>query len=149
MTPTRLRQQQLRARRNRLGTCTECSRPPRFGSRKCVQCIRKNINASVRYRKTLRGRYSHFKVVSKRRGINVCIDFVEFTQLATSRCHYCNAEPTIKYGYGIDRQNHRKAYVSTNVVPCCRKCNMKKGILERLGFVYPRTCELLRELLHG
>lgn len=137
-----------RAEKQRLGICTECENSPKPGSSKCSSCIRKNVEASVRYRKTLRGRFSHFKVVSKLRHISVHLDFHEFSELATASCSYCGAESKIQFGSGIDRQDHYQSYTPKNSVPCCRKCNIKKGLLERMGFKYPRTVELLKELLH-
>lgn len=50
-------------------------------------------------------------------------------------------------GSGIDRQDHRLGYVHGNCVPCCSNCNTKKGLLEAAGLVYPRTVEVLMEIL--
>src|SRR5271170_6435243 len=95
-----------RAEKQRLGICTECGNSPKLGSLKCLSCIRKNVEASVRYRKTLRGRFSHFKVASRRRQISVHLDFREFSKLAIAPCSYCGAESKIQFGSGIDRQDH-------------------------------------------
>lgn len=128
------------------GLCTECFNKVETGFSRCASCRKKNNSASVSYRKTFKGRYSHFKVVAKSRGLEAHLTFEEFRSLATTPCHYCSEPPKIKYG--IDRKDHRGHYTILNSVACCHKCNMKKGILERLGFTYPRTVELLKELLH-
>jgi hypothetical protein len=61
-------------------------------------------------------------------------------------CFYCNG-PLPEAGYGIDRQNNKLGYVHGNCVPCCEICNEKKGRLEGLGLTYPRTVEILLEIL--
>jgi hypothetical protein len=61
-------------------------------------------------------------------------------------CFYCSGALPVA-GYGVDRQNNKLGYVHGNVVSCCERCNEKKGRLEGLGFTYPRTVELLLELL--
>lgn len=71
-------------------------------------------------------------------------DYERFTR--NNACFYCSG-PLPKVGYGIDRLNHLIGYVFANCVPCCETCNEKKGRLEGLGFQYPRTIQLMMELL--
>ncbi len=68
--------------------------------------------------------------------------------VSPNSCHYCGGTlPEV--GCGIDRQDNKLGYVLGNVVPCCESCNEKKGSLEGIGFEYPRTEELLRELIQN
>lgn len=71
-------------------------------------------------------------------------DYERFTR--NNACFYCSG-PLPKVGYGIDRLNNLIGYVFANCVPCCERCNEKKGSLEGLGFQYPRTIQLMMELL--
>lgn len=66
--------------------------------------------------------------------------------LATGKCFYCPGLLPAT-GVGLDRIDHLRGYLPDNVVPCCASCNRLKGRIEGLGFVYPRTVELLNELL--
>ncbi len=63
-----------------------------------------------------------------------------------NQCFYCSG-PLPVVGYGIDRLNNLVGYIVGNCVPCCEACNEKKGRLEGLGFRYPRTIQLMMELL--
>lgn len=48
-------------------------------------------------------------------------------------CVYCGAAPDPFNT--IDRMNNAVGYVSTNVVTCCKTCNMTKGCLDPLTYV--------------
>jgi len=48
----------------------------------------------------------------------------------------------------VDRLDHKRIYILGNVVPCCKLCNDKKGCLEMAGLCYPRTIEILAEILN-
>jgi hypothetical protein len=71
-----------------------------------------------------------------------------YEKLILNPCAYCFG-PVHETCIGLDRMDHRIGYVESNVVPCCKKCNFRKGLLEGAGFVYPRTVELTQELLRG
>lgn len=100
-----------------------------------------------RYWRTANQIYAGMKARAKARGISVGITQQEWLTLVTDAvCYYCMG-PLPKAGSGIDRLDHLKDYVLGNVVPCCRKCNWRKGALEAAGLRYPRTVEVLREIL--
>lgn len=68
--------------------------------------------------------------------------------VANNKCYYCpNKLP--EAGGGLDRLDHRLGYQLGNVVPCCRCCNTRKGQLETAGLCYPRTVEVLMEILES
>lgn len=96
----------------------------------------------------VRVKYNQLKSEAKRRKKEVDITFEQYYELVKDNvCHYCPGKLP-KYGYGIDRKDNQKGYVVGNVVPCCWDCNARKGALERAGLRYPRTTELLREILY-
>lgn len=108
-----------------------------------------------RYARSVEGRYCQLKRAAKRGNREFTITVEQYRELlATGVCFYCGG-PLSDYGYSLDRQDHHKGYTLDNVVPCCgskngsrqESCNLKKGHLECVGFTFPRTVELLRELL--
>lgn len=72
------------------------------------------------------------------RGYPFQLTINEFIDLVLQPCFYCNAEPyrTIpaakRYNGSrlvseVDRVDNTKGYTLNNCVPCCTKCNCKKG----------------------
>jgi len=91
-------------------------------------------------------RYKQLIRVAGYRKLDVTITLDEFTQLIEQSCFYCKGSLPAT-GSGLDRLDNKMGYVHGNIVPCCKRCNFVKGCLENAGFRYPRTEELLRELL--
>jgi hypothetical protein len=88
--------------------------------------------------------YSYKKSASER-GYSWELSKDEFREITTQSCHYCGAEPVIKfhattgtnghyYGNGVDRIDNRSGYMIGNVRPCCKQCNIAKGILSEQDF---------------
>jgi hypothetical protein len=102
-----------------------------------------------RYCQTLKGKYSKLKGKAKSKGIEVTITQEDLSCiLGSGICDYCkNLLPEHGTGYHVDRIDNRIGYVPGNCVPCCFSCNARKGGLELAGFTYPRSVELLMELL--
>lgn len=77
---------------------------------------------------------------ASRRSIKWELSEEEWVSLATKNCYYCNSEPgnMIKsYGFkynGLDRVDSSKHYSLTNVVPCCRICNIAKSDMSQQDF---------------
>lgn len=76
-----------------------------------------------------------YRQQAKDRGLVFDISRSEFHALVASLCTYCGAPPQnvmkaaggdILYN-GIDRVDNDVGYVSGNVVPCCKICNIAKG----------------------
>lgn len=76
-----------------------------------------------------------YKANAKLRNYKFELTFDEFKKLILSNCHYCGVEPSniyfrnyynINYN-GIDRINNDVGYLTTNVVPCCKICNIAKN----------------------
>ncbi len=100
-----------------------------------------------RTKETLERHFSNLKSSAKRRDFEIEIDFDQYVKIVEpNECYYCRGILSA-CGYNIDRLDHLKGYLLGNVVPCCWDCNARKGALERAGFRYPRTIELLREIL--
>jgi hypothetical protein len=109
-----------------------------------------------KYRKSFRGRYAQLKRAAKRDGrmLEISIDDYGDFMLHNVLCFYCQG-PLSDYGYNLDRKDHRKGYTHDNIVACCGmkngrrddSCNARKGRLEQAGFEYPRTVELMLELV--
>ena len=94
-------------------------------------------------------RFLRGKHQAKHRGKSWTLTEAQWTTIiAVGVCFYCSGElpPT---GCGLDRKDHKIGYEFGNVVACCQSCNQTKGKLESAGFLYPRTVELLVELLCG
>lgn len=77
---------------------------------------------------------------ASRRSIKWEISEEDWIKISSQDCFYCGAKPSniIKdYGYvynGIDRVDSSKHYYLTNVVPCCKICNIAKSDLSQKDF---------------
>ena len=68
-------------------------------------------------------KFASYKANAKRRGHEFLLSFEQFMLMWRKPCFYCGSEiKTI----GIDRVNNSVGYVSGNVVPCCKQCNVAK-----------------------
>jgi hypothetical protein len=92
-------------------------------------------------------KFSCLKSKAKSYNQNFTLTVEDYERLIVDKpCTYCGgALPVV--GSGTDRQNNKLGYVAENIVPCCETCNEKKGRLEGLGLTYPRTVEILMEIL--
>lgn len=80
--------------------------------------------------------------ISRNKKFNLSIE--EFARLTKLNCHYCNREPKQisqtnvgkdSYVYnGLDRMDNSKGYEISNVVPCCKICNMAKHTMPKAEF---------------
>ena len=91
-------------------------------------------------------RFAGLRCKARYRGIACTLTRTQYDSLVCHPCYWCNGVLP-PYGHGIDRLDSHGEYALDNCVSCCSRCNYLKGRLEALGFVYPRTAELLRELL--
>lgn len=85
------------------------------------------------------GRY---KSKAKTRNIEWNINEKLFISTIEKACYYCGIESSMQlningfiYRYnGIDRIDSSKDYISDNIVPCCKNCNMAKSDLRQSEF---------------
>lgn len=98
------------------------------------------------YARTIDARFKYSIRNARKR--NKCweIPIEEYEVLLSNPCYYCG-NPLGATAIGLDRSDSTKGYLLDNVVPCCKRCNFRKGNLESAGFQYPRTVELMRELV--
>jgi 5-methylcytosine-specific restriction endonuclease McrA len=109
--------------------------------------VRKNVRRAMRtWHRTDKGRWQAMRYRAQQCNYELSLSFEEAARLHQLPCSYCGGVLP-DAGCGIDRQDNRLGYTVANSVPCCSSCNRKKGRLEQLGFMFPRTVELLRELL--
>lgn len=81
--------------------------------------------------------FCHYRLAANRKNVPFSLTIEEFRKVTSSLCHYCNAAPKNKikqkrgfgdYTYnGVDRVKNDQGYVTENVVPCCRMCNVAKN----------------------
>ena len=88
---------------------------------------KKAIKTNKTYSRSNKGRYRVLKYESKNRGLELDITFEEFDKLISNKvCHYCHGKLS-ETGAALDRKNNSKGYLKSNVVPCCKHCNMIKS----------------------
>lgn len=76
-------------------------------------------------------------------GVNDIISLDQYKHIINQECYYCgkkNDQCTSRndlffYHNGVDRLNSNIGYVKNNVVSCCTKCNMAKGVLSPEEFI--------------
>jgi hypothetical protein len=89
----------------------------------CRPCHRTKLLAISH---TPHDRWLRSKNRAKRKGIEWQIDEDTFSRLISQQCHYCGGELGIS-GVGLDRKEPKGGYVFSNVVSCCRQCNIVKN----------------------
>ena len=96
--------------------------------------------------RTFKGRFSQLVRKARQYGKEVTITVEQYKELFDKPCYYCGGALP-ECGHGLDRQDNRRGYHFDNVVPCCYDCNFKKGAIEAAGFTFPRSVELMKELM--
>lgn len=84
-----------------------------------------------KYNRSPRGKYRYYKYAAKRHGRGFSLSFEEFKGIINLPCTYCGEEP----GGGVDRVSSSEGYIRSNVVPCCRTCNMMKNDMSVSKFI--------------
>jgi len=106
---------------------------------KVTSCGCHRVNKPRRFYNTL---YCQYKSNAKKRKLEFNLDKEVFIKLVSSKCRYCDSEPfqhlTSVYNdiayIGIDRVDNNKGYITGNVVPCCKHCNIAKRNLSEKDF---------------
>lgn len=72
--------------------------------------------------------------IAKEKGFDLGFEY--FIEISKRDCHYCGSSPTKTRGHrkwskeiymnGLDRVNPSMGYLVSNVVPCCKDCNVAK-----------------------
>lgn len=89
--------------------------------------------------------YSYQKS-ARERGHSFELTANEFRFITQQNCFYCGNPPETKFhaaqgtngdyiGNGIDRIDNARGYMIGNVRPCCKQCNIAKGVLDEESFM--------------
>jgi hypothetical protein len=81
--------------------------------------------------KTLNAKYNYYKRNAKVRGLAFDPTKEEFSLVIKEPCHYCQTTDSV----GIDRVDNTRGYITGNMVPCCKRCNMAKNDMDKKDFV--------------
>ncbi len=89
--------------------------------------------------------YRGYKNSARNRNLVFELDKELFAKETKKNCVYCGEPPTNRqkhpnareeYIYnGLDRVDNAIGYTATNVVPCCKVCNMMKGSFDKDEFL--------------
>ena len=87
--------------------------------------------------------YCDYRNNAKRREIAFNLSLSQFKKTILEDCFYCGIKPSqlsklkphslFRYN-GIDRINSKIGYSETNVVPCCKECNVSKRAMSQKEF---------------
>ena len=77
-----------------------------------------------------KARFCNAKKSALERGKEWLLSLEEFIFLSNQPCSYCSNElgPLENYGGGLDRIDNSIGYMKTNVIPCCKICNLIRNI---------------------
>lgn len=93
----------------------------------------KNLERDKKHAKTLRGRYTTYRISARKRKLEFTLTEENITHIVTQPCFYCN---TFKYETsGIDRIDSSIGYILENCVPCCFMCNRMKSNYSAEDFI--------------
>lgn len=108
---------------------------------KSCGCSRKRVLNNTH--KLKKHNFSDYIYRAKKKNIEFELSFDEFDKLTSLTCFYCGSPPEFrnrKYKYngyinGIDRIDASIGYTSSNVVSCCKYCNIAKNSLSQDEFL--------------
>lgn len=110
-------------------------------STKCRKCV-----AADGYSAAFNDLYSSYRRSSRAREHEFDITKELFQLITKLPCNYCGTLPSqvwqrknlykSQYVYsGLDRVNSSVGYISTNIVPCCKRCNIAKRNFTQADFI--------------
>lgn len=86
-----------------------------------------NSENIIHFEKSYYKSYNTYKSICKQRKLIFDINETDYYNITNSKCHYCLL---FENGCGgIDRINSNKGYFKSNIVPCCKTCNIMKNDL--------------------
>lgn len=80
-------------------------------------------------------RVSKLKSSAKARGISINLDINKYQMMIDMGCHYCGSDLSNEKGYCLDRVDSSKGYIISNIVGCCKICNIAKSNMDVFEFV--------------
>jgi hypothetical protein len=122
----------------------------RGGSKQCRKCSGKEKRSKAKFGNSAKGALLHsYKMAARRRNLTWEISDELFFELTQKFCYYCGKLPNETpitiftrrncpeiYVYnGIDRVDNTEGYLDSNIVTCCKICNLSKNDLSYNEFL--------------
>jgi hypothetical protein len=89
--------------------------------------------------------WNQYKRHAVARSLGFELEFDEFINLVSAKCHYCGEDPKIRtqahkntgifVHNGIDRTDPKRGYEKNNCRPCCTLCNQSKWTMNEEEFI--------------
>lgn len=83
----------------------------------------------------VKSRLSRLKSSAKARDIPINLDVNKYQNMVDLGCFYCGISLENERGYCLDRVDSKQGYIISNVVGCCKRCNMAKSNMDLTEFV--------------
>ncbi len=102
--------------------------------------------------KAVKGRYADYKAGAAKRGIWFTLALETFEAITSQPCHYCKGwshESEEGRYTGVDRKDSDQGYEASLVVPCCRRCNVRKGTKPYGQFIQELYNERIARVVKG
>ena len=115
-------------------------------TRSCGCYLGKNPSHADDLTTNINNIFKRIKNSASRRSMEFSLDKELVYKLSQSNCFYCDAAPSNIFKYsrykrdpisynGLDRVDNKKDYIPTNVVTCCKTCNMAKRSMSFAEFL--------------
>lgn len=110
-------------------------------SSKCRECV-----SADGYSAAFNDLFARYRQSAKQRNIEFDLNKALANLMFRLPCNYCGTPPSqiwqrpqifkslVVYS-GIDRVDSSKGYISTNIVPCCKRCNIAKRNFTQADFI--------------
>jgi hypothetical protein len=82
-------------------------------------------HAYIKRRGPKRYEYVVSKVIAKNRIWGITKE--DYNRLVLQPCYYCELENNVQAGTGLDRLYNSIGYILSNVVSCCKECNIARN----------------------
>lgn len=109
------------------GACLRDRRPSEKGGTRSCGCLSRKLRPYEALYRRLKRDGPRFRDIAVDLSYE---EFVEFTK--QDKCHYCLGPIVWKdyltngHGYNLDRKDNDSYYTNSNVVVCCKRCNLGK-----------------------
>ena len=90
------------------------------------------------YNMSLDGKFKSYKASAKTRNLEFTLTKEDFKKFWDKPCYYCGLDI---FGIGLDRINNSVGYNLTNIVSCCRYCNIAKNNMKKEDYI--ELCNLV------
>lgn len=79
--------------------------------------------------RSLTRRFKAGKKSANKRNLEFTIEFERWIEEIRKPCYYCSNQlgPPTETGIGLDRLDNKQGYIDSNIVSCCKVCNLLKS----------------------